>query len=29
VMVLGLILGYVMRKAGYGVEGSKLKNTGH
>jgi hypothetical protein len=29
VMVLGLILGYVMRKAGYGVEGSKLKNSGH
>ncbi|MCU1435989.1 MAG: hypothetical protein JWR71_2714 [Pseudarthrobacter sp.] len=29
VMVLGLILGFVMRKAGYGVEGSKLKNTGH
>lgn len=29
VMVIGLILGYVMRKAGYGVEGSKLKNSGH
>lgn len=29
VMVVGLILGYVMRKAGYGVEGSKLKNSGH
>ena len=29
VMVLGLILGFIMRKAGYGVEGSKLKNTGH
>jgi NAD/NADP transhydrogenase beta subunit len=29
VMVLGLILGYVMRKAGYGVEGSKLKSSGH
>jgi hypothetical protein len=29
IMVLGLIAGYVMRKAGYGVEGSKLKNTGH
>ena len=29
VMVLGLILGFVMRKAGYGVEGSKLKNSGH
>ena len=29
VMVLGLIVGFVMRKAGYGVGGSKLKNTGH
>ncbi|HEY8753021.1 MAG TPA: HGxxPAAW family protein [Arthrobacter sp.] len=29
VMVVGLILGLVMRKAGYGVEGSKLKNSGH
>ncbi|GAC1369486.1 MAG: hypothetical protein NVSMB43_04200 [Pseudarthrobacter sp.] len=29
VMVLGLILGFIMRKAGYGVEGSKLKNSGH
>lgn len=29
IMVLGLIAGYIMRKAGYGVEGSKLKNTGH
>ncbi|MDJ0320274.1 HGxxPAAW family protein [Pseudarthrobacter sp. PS3-L1] len=29
VMVIGLILGFVMRKAGYGVEGHKLKNTGH
>ncbi|ACL39668.1 hypothetical protein OVA06_09935 [Pseudarthrobacter sp. SL88] len=29
VMVVGLLLGYVMRKAGYGVEGSKLKNSGH
>jgi len=29
VMVLGLLAGWIMRKAGYGVEGSKLKNTGH
>ncbi|WP_426995629.1 HGxxPAAW family protein [Pseudarthrobacter sp. N5] len=29
IMVIGLIVGYVMRKAGYGVEGSKLKNSGH
>jgi hypothetical protein len=29
VMVLGLILGFIMRKAGYGVEGSKLKSSGH
>jgi hypothetical protein len=29
VMVLGLILGWIMRKAGYGVGGSKLKNSGH
>jgi uncharacterized membrane protein len=29
VMVLGLIAGYIMRKAGYGVDGSKLKNSGH
>ncbi|XAS69078.1 HGxxPAAW family protein [Micrococcaceae bacterium Sec5.7] len=29
VMVIGLIAGYVMRKAGYGVGGSKLNNSGH
>ena len=29
VMVVGLILGPVLRAAGYGVGGSKLKNTGH
>lgn len=29
VMVLGLLAGWVMRKAGYGVGGSKLKNNGH
>jgi hypothetical protein len=29
VMLLGLVIGFVMRKAGYGVGGSKLKNSGH
>lgn len=29
VMFVGLIVGYIMRKAGYGVNGSKLKNSGH
>jgi hypothetical protein len=29
VMVAGLIAGWAMRKAGYGVDGSKLKNAGH
>ena len=29
VMVVGLLVGFVMRKAGYGVGGSKLKNSGH
>ena len=29
VMVVGLIVGFAMRKAGYGVGGSKLKNSGH
>jgi len=29
VMVIGLIVGWIMRKAGYGVGGSKLKNSGH
>ena len=27
VMLLGLVVGWAMRKAGYGVGGSKLKNT--
>ncbi|MEO6531719.1 MAG: HGxxPAAW family protein [Specibacter sp.] len=29
IMVLGLIAGGVLRAAGYGVGGSKLKNNGH
>ncbi|WP_125612861.1 HGxxPAAW family protein [Specibacter cremeus] len=29
VMILGLGLGFGMKVAGYGVGGSKLKNTGH
>jgi uncharacterized membrane protein len=29
VMVVGLLAGWAMRKAGYGVGGSKLKNAGH
>ena len=29
VMAIGLIIGLAMRKAGYGVGGSKLKNSGH
>ncbi|PPB50072.1 hypothetical protein C4K88_05205 [Arthrobacter pityocampae] len=29
VMFVGLIVGFVMRKIGYGVGGSKLKNNGH
>ena len=29
VMVLGLLAGFIMRKAGYGVGGSKIKGTGH
>ncbi|WP_394940939.1 HGxxPAAW family protein [Psychromicrobium sp. YIM B11713] len=29
VMVVGLILGLVLRAAGYGVGGSKIKNSGH
>ena len=29
VMLAGLVIGFVMRKAGYGVGGSKIKNTGH
>ncbi|MDQ0708814.1 hypothetical protein QFZ52_001466 [Arthrobacter woluwensis] len=27
VMVIGLLAGFAMRKAGYGVGGSKLKNS--
>ncbi|WP_342025030.1 HGxxPAAW family protein [Arthrobacter citreus] len=29
VMVVGLIVGFILRKAGYGVGGSKLSNNGH
>jgi len=29
VMLIGLLIGFGMRKAGYGVGGSKLKNSGH
>ena len=29
IMVVGLIVGFIMRKIGYGVGGSKLKNNGH
>jgi hypothetical protein len=29
VMIIGLLVGFGMRKAGYGVGGSKLKNSGH
>ncbi|CEA07978.1 hypothetical protein BN1051_01312 [Arthrobacter saudimassiliensis] len=29
VMGAGLIVGWAMKKAGYGVNGSKLKNSGH
>ena len=29
VMLVGLVIGLVMRKVGYGVGGSKLKNSGH
>ena len=29
VMLIGLLVGFGMRKAGYGVGGSKLKNSGH
>lgn len=29
VMVAGLVVGWAMRKAGYGVGGSKLQNNGH
>ncbi|GAA1339381.1 HGxxPAAW family protein [Arthrobacter roseus] len=29
VMFVGLLVGYIMKKAGYGVGGHKLKNNGH
>jgi hypothetical protein len=29
IMLIGLLVGYLMRKAGYGVGGDKLKNNGH
>ena len=29
VMLVGLLVGFIMRKAGYGVNGSKLKNSSH
>ncbi|MBT1002031.1 hypothetical protein KIH31_05390 [Paenarthrobacter sp. DKR-5] len=29
VMAIGLLLGWGMKRAGYGVGGSKLKNNGH
>ncbi len=29
IMVIGLLAGFVMRKAGYGVGGSKLNSSGH
>ena len=29
VMLIGLLVGFIMRKAGYGVNGSKLKNSSH
>lgn len=29
VMGIGLLIGFIMRKAGYGVGGSKLKNSGY
>ena len=29
VMVLGLIVGFILKKAGYGVGGSKLSDNGH
>ncbi|MGA7206376.1 MAG: HGxxPAAW family protein [Specibacter sp.] len=29
IIAVGLVLGVVMRSVGYGVGGSKLKNTGH
>ena len=29
IMGVGLVVGWIMKKMGYGVNGSKLKNTGH
>ncbi|WP_442884872.1 HGxxPAAW family protein [Arthrobacter sp. Soc17.1.1.1] len=29
VMFIGLIVGFILRRIGYGVGGSKLKNNGH
>ena len=29
VMLIGLVVGWAMKKAGYGVGGSKLKDSGH
>ncbi|MCC9197629.1 HGxxPAAW family protein [Arthrobacter sp. zg-Y820] len=29
VIAVGLLVGFIMRKAGYGVGGSKLSNNGH
>ncbi|MCC9204955.1 HGxxPAAW family protein [Arthrobacter sp. zg-Y769] len=29
VMLVGLLVGFIMRKAGYGVNGSKLKKSSH
>ncbi|TYC98745.1 hypothetical protein FQ377_10295 [Arthrobacter echini] len=29
VMFVGLLVGFVLRRIGYGVGGSKLKNNGH
>ena len=29
VMLAGLLAGWIMRKAGYGVDGSKLEDSGH
>nr|WP_307086677.1 HGxxPAAW family protein [Arthrobacter agilis] len=29
IMVVGLIVGFILRRIGYGVGGSKLKNNGH
>ncbi|WP_336713491.1 HGxxPAAW family protein [Arthrobacter sp. USHLN218] len=29
IVVIGLIVGWIMKKAGYGVDGSKLQSSGH